>query len=324
MGLCVFGRLVSLLKRIWSHKVIQISVYVIGSYILFNAIGGIIGNSTYVGAPPQWMKDIWNDTSNFFVRNLLIILSFTSAVGLVFACIFGNRLLITSRALSATSSLTELDDSLLRLITNLLLNHKAKSQEELDKELRRILQELLKNAVRTVLGSSRNGRALILVPDLPPPSEEYLIIIASYRLSPMSVNRTKFYVGSDESKQAERGTAGMAYLNKKICIAHIVQNNGYHDCDNDDYINFDEARAKIPYQTFVNIPIIGLPITGQTDILGILCLDSLVPNAFDSKRAKTMLETITRRVAAVLTIHLQLMQEQNCSVPYFKKASSGA
>ena len=106
-----------------------------------------------------------------------------------------------------------------------------------------------------------------------------------------------------------------------MCIGHIVKKKGYWECDDENFINFDEGRSQLPYQSFVNVPIIGLPTGDNSSCLGVICLDSQIPNGFDSNRAKTLLEAIARRATSALTIYMQLLQEQNYSVPYFDKVS---
>src|SRR5260370_35088335 len=69
----LFSKVVPILKRIWSNRIFKFLVFFINSYILLYAIGGIIGNSTYLGTPPVWMKDAWDHVSKLLIANLLII-----------------------------------------------------------------------------------------------------------------------------------------------------------------------------------------------------------------------------------------------------------
>jgi hypothetical protein len=313
----VFGRLPTQLGRIWSNKIIKFTVYVVTSYILFNIIGGIIGNSSYTGSPPTWMKSIWEQGSKLITTNLLIITSTISVVSLIGVGLLASKTINLSKALNATTNLTELDDSLNRLLANLLLDHRTKSKEQLEKEMRRLLHELLRDATQTVLGKKNKGRAAILFPIILSSNGKYLIVVASHRFSGKSADRTRFYIGEDESKEGERGTVGVCFLQKQMRIGHIIQKDGYRECDDEDFIDFDDSRSQLTYQTFVNVPIIGIPTENNLDCLGVICLDTKVPNGFDSSRAKTLLEAIARRVAAALSIYIHLMEEQNYSVPYF-------
>jgi hypothetical protein len=317
----LFGRVLSILKRIWSNRIFKFLVFFIASFILYNALGGIIGNSTYLGTPPVWMKDAWEHVSKLLITNLLIITFIALLVSLALLGVFGNRALVNRRALNAATALTELDDSLLRLMTNLLLGHTTKTKEQLEREIRRLLHELLRDATKTVLGQQNKGRAAILFPNLPPPDAEHLRVIASYRLSSISTGEMRFYIGEDESKEEERGTVGVTYLSKQMRIAHIIQREGFCECDDEKFINFDEGRTQLPYRTFINVPIIGLPTGSDIDCLGVISMDTQIPNAFDSQRAKVLLEGIARRVAAVLAIYLHILKEQNYSAPYFEKVS---
>ncbi len=126
-----------------------------------------------------------------------------------------------------------------------------------------------------------------------------------------SVNRTKFYIGKEENRKSERGIAGATYLDGQLRVGHMIQENAHWKCDHEGYINFDSKRPHPSYYSFVCVPIIGLnpgSAKGNTiSCLGVVCFDSHSAIVFDSPQIQELLVTFGSRIAAALTIYIQLL-----------------
>ena len=307
-------RLFKLVKRFLSSRIGTGIISVFVTYVVLNVLGGIIGNSAYNGSTPPWLDSVLGGIFRFITANLLTITAIVSGVTLIIISFLVVKNVNISKALNATNSLAELDDSLLRLLTGLVSEYQKKPKEVLQKEVRRLLHELLRDATRTITGDKNKGRAAIFVPETavffqaPSSSQEYLKAFAFHRLSEKSVERALFYIGSDEIKDYEHGTVGEVYQDKHMRIINFVQNGSQLECDDESYRNFDESRARLPYVTIVNLPIIGPSKNTDISCLGVLCFDSTTPHAFASFQTKRLLETISGRIAAVLTIYIELMK----------------
>ncbi len=304
-------RFFKLIKILLSNRIVISFLSVVITFIVLNILSGLIGNIAYSGTPP-WFKPAWDFIRTFVNANILtivtiILLLSLFALGMVSYHLrnLKNTFDATNRALTATDSLVGLDDSLLRLLTNLVADHTSKSKDDLRNEVRKLLHELLRDAIRTVLGDKDRGRAMVLLPE--DASATYLKAIAYHRISFTSANRTRFYIGNDETKDFERGTVGMVYVEQRIRVRNMIQKDGRWECNDGNYINFDESRIHPPYVTFVNVPIFSPSRGGKVTCIGVLCLDSNVEGAFDSQQTQTLLEAICRRIAGVISIYLEVL-----------------
>lgn len=311
----MFGRLLLLFRRLSSNRIITDVFLVLVTFVVLNILSGLIGNSAFYLSAPPWFKPIWESITKFVVINSLIIMSVIAVVSSIGFCFFGYKSRKLNKALTATDSTTELDDSLLRLLTNLVSKHELKSEQDLQKETQRLLHELLRDATRTILGEQNRGSAAILVPNSSTPNEEYLEIMVSHRITSLSVARTKYYIGEDELKEDDRGTEGVAFLKQHICIGYIKQKDGVWFCEDTNFINHDDLRMLPLYRSFVNVPIIGPMMGRDVNCLGIVSFYSQDLNTFDTSQAQVLLQSISRRIAAALSIYLQLVEAHKDAIP---------
>ena len=209
---------------------------------------------------------------------------------------WSNRSL--NQALTTSTNLNELDDSLLRLLGSW---DSANSDEY---QVQRMLVELLRDATREFNGHVQ--RAFILLPDQTR-GEEYLKVWAHTKLPQESADRMSFYVGHDEARQFNEkiGVAGDAFLSKKMRVAHMNVVAGKWQCDCEHYKSFAPRRQDPCYRSFVCMPIYGPHTNHSTGVkcLGVVCFDSMDKHVFDAPETEVILRVFTRRIATALLIY---------------------
>jgi hypothetical protein len=285
----------------------------IATFILLNAFSGIIGNSTYAVFVWVWdnsIKPLANQVAAYikippsqwgWILALILLMGWVISTGLQW-----NRIRIVSRALAIASNVVELDDSLLRLLTTLI------SAQDLRQEMVRLLEQLLLETIQALPGDF--FRAAIL---LPTTSGEYLHIRVNYRMSQESINKARFYIGTDTSRNSERGVAGHTYLDRQLRVGHIRKEGHEWRSDQSEFIYFGNTHHYPSYFSYIAVPIIGLPSlpsSNPSNCLGVICFDSHNKKVFDSQAAKTVLETLSRRVAVALSIYMLLRRPPGQSI----------
>lgn len=207
-----------------------------------------------------------------------------------------------NQALTTSTNLNELDDSMLRLLGSWDLTQSGETQIKL------ALAELLRDACREFHGHVQ--RAMILLPDIER-NNEYLTVWAHSKMPHESVLRLCFYIGNDSNKQmTESGVAGEVYLKQEIQIARMALIGGKWKCDCDRYRSFTPRKYDPVYRSFVCIPIYG-PSSRTSigiDCLGVVCFDSQSDTIFDSNATEIVLRVFTRRIATSLLIYRLLSQ----------------
>ena len=253
-------------------------------FVLTAAATGIIGNradTLFVWLWEQFTAAMTLSAWPWFI--VVVVLSGS----LVF---LWQRNKVLKRGLTAMNNVVLLDDSLLNLLPSLV------SAKEREGEMRRFLEELLRDASRAFAGDVH--RAVILLPDA---SGEYLKVWAHYQMPEVSVIRTKFYIGKEIDRK--RGVAGEVFLDRRLRIEHFTESKGSWKSESNSYIVFDAMRPYPPYRSFICAPIIG---EKATYCLGVVCFDSESSTVFDSQEAKNLLLYLGRRIAAVLLVYRQL------------------
>jgi hypothetical protein len=130
------------------------------------------------------------------------------------------------------NQLTELDDSLLRLLPSMVHG------EGLESRLIRVIEEFLRDCA-LILGKDLQ-RAMLLVP-----KDSYLIPLAGFEMSEKTMRTRRFYVGADASSEAT-GTAGRAFREHRLKVVNLQKNNGQWLADDQDYTVFDHDRPHPP------------------------------------------------------------------------------
>jgi GAF domain len=156
---------------------------------------------------------------------------------------------------------------------------------------RLLFQEFLEDTLELFKDGCRIS---ILQPDSNDP--EFLTIWQSLRVPFETIQRTRFYIGSN-SADRRVGIAGLAFQQQKLMTVHL-----YWNPDNLSYYAFVKRPTKkgMPYRSMVAVPIINNNNAQQC--LGVLCLDSTDEQAFDTKRVQDGLRAVTDRVSAILLI----------------------
>ncbi len=172
-----------------------------------------------------------------------------------------------------------------------------------DNEMKQLLAELLRDASAEFAGHVH--RAFILIPD---DKKEYLTIWAHLGIPQDIIDRKKFYIGSDHDKKPLQGVAGYAYLERKLRVGHVIQeeNTWRTDCE-DSFIRFGDGKHLPPYRSFVCVPVIGpdldSPRLSTTVCLGVVIFDSMDSRIFDTIESQVVLRVFARRVATALTMN---------------------
>lgn len=309
----MLSRVISFFKRLWSSRFVQITTSIVGTLIIYNIIAGLIGNSAYAGTPPLWLTTYTEELEKFVGSNLFIIVSSTALISLSAFFYVWFRYRNLKIAYSVTENLANADSSTIRLLSSVFSGYDTKSKEEFQKRIKRLLYELLRDSTKIVCGT-KTGRAAICFPD-----DQYLRVIVSHHLTIQSVKRSRFYIGQDAEKESERGTVGFSFMGQNICKCRIAHKNGFLDPDNENFINFDESRAHLPYMSLINVPIIGLSKDGQDVCLGVLIFDSRKHDAFDAPRIELLVQQIAIRVGAILSIYMEMVRTHYQSEVYFDK-----
>ena len=266
----------------WSLGKLGIGAIVL--FILTAAITGIIGNRADTLFVWLWEQFTAAMTPNSWPWFIIL----AALAG--FLAFLWRRNKVLSRGLATMDNVVKLDDSLLNLLPSLI------SAKEREGEMRRLLEELLKDAIWAFAGDVH--RALILLPD---PSREYLRVWAHYQMPEASVIRTRFYIGKEIDRK--RGVAGEVFLDGQLRIEHIRQADGSWKPDSNSYIVFDAKRPYPPYRSFICVPIVA---EEATNCLGVVCFDSENLAAFDSQEIKKLLLKLGKRIATVLLVYRQL------------------
>lgn len=296
-------------KRLLRNRTLTGIAVGVATFFLLNALSGIIGNSTYT-----FFVWIWNNTIKPLAQQIAAYIKIsTSQWGWILALILlmgwiislgllWNRIRIINRARVIASSVVELDDSLLRLLTALI------SAQDLRQEMVRLLEQLLLDTIQALPGDF--FRAAIFLPNA---NEEYLRIRVNYRMSQESIDRARFYIGKDTNKDSERGAAGYTYMDGKIRVGHIRKERHEWKSDQSEFVYFGSTRHHPSYFSYITLPIIGpsLPRGNSSNCLGVICFDSHNKYVFDSQATKTVLETLSRRIAVALSIYMLLRKSNS-------------
>lgn len=188
---------------------------------------------------------------------------------------------------SMANRLTELDDSLLRLLPSIV------SGPDLHERVRRVLEEFLRDCA-AIFGKDLQ-RAILLTP-----SGDELVPLAGFEMSERTMQTRRFYVGSEDSSKVI-GTAGRAYHERRLRVVNLRRTNGRWVADDSDYAVFDHDRPHPPYVTFAAVPLLW-----GNECLGVICFDSNTPRIFEAQRTQDLLYALGRRAAATIMLYKRL------------------
>jgi hypothetical protein len=263
--------------------------------ILKDVASGVIGNAAYNLLPSVWEVAIRSIQANTWPWIITLV---TILLGLSGMLYLWQQARLLKSALDATDQMVKLDSSMLRQLSS------SVTSSDLNDEMHRLLGQLLQNATEAFPEDAY--KAAILLPDA---NQEYLRMSASYQMSAESKNRTKFYIGKDENRKSERGTAGLTYLDEKVRVGHIIRKKNGWEWSAEGYIYFGNQRPYPSHYSFISIPITSTDPsapTGKPECVGVVCFDSHSAKTFDTLRIQKFLQTFVLRIAAVLTLFAQL------------------
>jgi GAF domain len=255
--------------------------------LLTLSLSGIVGNradSALLQLLPFFQQTVTVAVARWLL--VLVVLLPSLAIGIP----LGLTAFHYYRSQQAAINLVKLDDSLLRLLSSF--------KQTPDKQIATIL--LFQEFLEDTLELFRDGcRISILRPDKN--KSEFLTIWQSLRVPPETIQRTKFYIGSNADDKRV-GIAGIAFKQQTLKIVHLFWKKNQWSADNSDYYAFAQRTTlkSMPYRTIAVVPIIDN--TNPNQCLGILCLDSMDAQAFNSKRVQEGLRSVADRISAALLI----------------------
>ena len=255
--------------------------------LLTLSLSGIIGNradSALLQLLPFFQQTVTVAVARWLLVLVVLLPSFAIGVPL------GLTAFHYYRSQQAAINLVKLDDSLLRLLSSFNQTQDKKAATTL------LFQEFLEDTLELF----RDGcRISILRPDCNNP--EFLTVWQSLRVPLETIQRTEFYIGSN-STHKQIGIAGLAFKNQTLEVIHLSWQNNHWVPDNPKYYTFvqRDTPKSMPYRAIVVVPIINNANPSQC--LGVLCLDSMDIQAFDSKRVQDGLRAVSDRISATLLI----------------------
>jgi GAF domain len=255
--------------------------------ILTLAFSGIIGNRAD-SALLQLLPFLQQTTTVAVARWILILVIFLPSLAIILP--LALTALRYYRSQQAAISLVKLDDSLLRLLSSFKQNPDRQAATTL------LFQEFLEDTLELFKDGCRIS---ILKPDDNDP--DFLIIWQSLRVPSETIQRTKFYIGTNQADKRV-GIAGLSFQKQTLMNVHLSWKKNRWVPDNPDYYTFvqrDTIKA-MPYRAIVTVPIVNNSNPNQC--LGIMCLDSTDPQAFDTKKVQEGLRSVADRVSAILLI----------------------
>jgi hypothetical protein len=270
-----------------SAKVLLKILWPVIATVLTLAFSGIVGNRAD-SALLQLLPFLQQTTTVAVARWLLILIVLlpSLAIGLPLSLIA----LRYYRSQQAAISLVKLDDSLLRLLSAFRQNPDKQAATRL------LFQEFLEDTLELFKDGCRIS---ILQPDSNDP--EFLTIWQSLRVPFETIQRTRFYIGSN-SADRRVGIAGLAFQQQKLMTVHLSWKKDRWIPDDSNYHIFIQRNTKkgMPYRSVVAVPIINN--NDEQQCLGVLCLDSTDEQAFDTKKVQDGLRAVADRVSAILLI----------------------
>jgi transcriptional regulator with GAF, ATPase, and Fis domain len=268
-------------------KVILGILWPIIATLLTLALSGVVGNradSALLQLLPFFQQIVSVSVARWLI--VMVVLLPSLAIGIP----LGLTAFLYYRSQQAAINLVKLDDSLLRLLSSFKQNQ--------DREAAAILlfQEFLEDTLELFTDGCRIS---ILRPD--GDNSEHLTIWQSLRVPSETIQRTQFYVGSD-SDNKRVGIAGLAFKQQTLKIVHLSWQKDKWSQDDKNYYDFVNrtTQKSMPYRAVVAVPIVDN--TNPNKCLGVLCLDSMNEQAFDSKRVQDGLRSVADRISAILLI----------------------
>jgi GAF domain len=251
------------------------------------SLSGIVGNRA--DSALLQLLPFFHQTVTVTVARWRILLVFLVPI-LAIAIPLGFTAFHYYRSQQAAINLVKLDDSLLRLLCSFnQISDKTAATTLLFQEFLEDTLELFRDGCRiSILRADRHR-------------PEFLTVWQSLRVPTETIQRTAFYIGPNIADK-RIGVAGIAFKQQTLKIAHLLWKQNQWTSDNTDYYAFTQRSTpkSMPYRAIVAVPIIDN--TNPNQCLGVLCLDSMDAQAFDSKRVQDGLRSVADRLSAALLI----------------------
>jgi hypothetical protein len=196
----------------------------------------------------------------------------------------------------ASEDIIKLDEQLFWMLPRLLT-----SQGQHEEVFENILEAILSHVMR--LYAPDLSRASILLFD---EQDKTLRPYFTREMTEAHKRRTVFDLSGKEDGY---GIAGRAYLESRVYVVHFHYNEHKKrwEADTPYYKEFEPGRSHPPYNSFIAVPLKG-PDQQQA---GVLCLDSMRLDIFDSEIVQARLLKFGKRVAAIIIMHRHLFGASN-------------
>jgi transcriptional regulator with GAF, ATPase, and Fis domain len=182
------------------------------------------------------------------------------------------------------SRITLIDEKLLNYISRIAKGHN--NSDELDKLTTSILS-IIANEIRPL---KYDGFSIFC---RDPQEPDYLISWKCYYTESQEFFR--FYVGDRDDEH--QGVAGKTFKDQQIRVVHLDrQEDGKLKSDSEFFVFFPGQKPR--YKSFICVPIIG----DEGNSLGVLSIDSVQRDAFDSQEIKELIILLSKRFASILIV----------------------
>jgi hypothetical protein len=297
--------------KLWLRQHPILSAYIAGilTWIIVQALGGIVGNSAYDYWIREWLPWLKKQAT---INNLTFIGVSTMALitGFVLSRLYSIRSPINNNNLSISDLSTYLkwarNQELIayqKIMDKINQNFQASLFSGCtETELNDLIDKYFLTIFHYLNPEIVNGGGILLI-DAQNPDWLYF-----WRMGPdQSESPKRFFIGPEgnvKGNKFPRGVAGFVFLQDKTQIVKILNRlNG--DADNKMFHNFDMAklghpRYVIPYNSFIC-----LPVHFNFRVVGVLSLESQNSDTFDEESVK-LLQPIADLLGTILYSHGKL------------------
>ena len=276
--------------------------------VLKAAILGVIGNRSDAGVLQAW--DLWDSLGGWWTVSTVCLVILAAVIAY-----FAGRWsadAVSDESGETMEGLLDIDDSLLRLLP--AVADPTLSERQLQRALARVIEEWLRDVV-AAFGEHVN-RAVVLVPRGDKP---WLMPFAHYRMPGTTLKCCRFYIGEDGRNRDRVRLAGSVFLTGEQTIVRFDPVGKRYQPDDPRWTPLDSTGAVPSYRA-----IAAIPIRWDNERLGVLCLDSMNRDMFDSADTQELLATLGTRVATPLVIFRRMQRKQRAAESKLSLGSEAA
>jgi transcriptional regulator with GAF, ATPase, and Fis domain len=258
------------------------------------AIQGIIGNRADAGV--LWAWGLWDALGGWWTVTTVVLVVVSAVLGF-----WGGRWCadqITDESAETMEGLLDIDDSLLRLLPSV-----ADPSSDTNRQraaLKRVITETLQDIAEAF--GDHVSRSIVL---LPRGDKPWLTAFAHYRMPAETLRSSRYYIGNDGKNPDQVRLAGAVFLEGNQTIVRFNRNGKQWFPDDHRWTRLNSTGAVPNYRAIAVIP-----IRWGDERLGVLCLDSMNRDMFDSPDTQELLATLGTRVAAPIMLFRRMQAGQ--------------